>query len=200
MDIKKLSLKKTLPYILIVCGLLGLIAAAVLSYDVYRTLTSPDFKPNCNINPVLSCGSVMDSKQGTIFGFPNPIIGLVVYPVLAFVGVTLLAGAKFKKWFWIGLNLGLLGGVGFIVWLFFQSVYRIQAVCPYCALSWAATITAFWYVTLYNYDQKLFRLKGRSDKIASKIRHHHLDILVFTFLIISALILKHFWWYYGKYF
>lgn len=140
----------------------------------------------------------MDSKQGTVFGFPNPVIGLVVYPILAFVGVTLLAGAKFKKWFWICLNLGLALGVGFIVWLFYQSVYRIQAVCPYCALSWAATITAFWYVTLYNYDQKIFKFSGKSNSVAAWIRKHHLDILVAVFIIIAALILNHFWWYYGK--
>ena len=200
MDIKSWSLKKTLPYILIICGLLGLISASVLSYDVYQSLINPNFKPNCNINPVLSCGSVMDSKQGTIFGFPNPIIGLVVFPILAFTGITILAGAKYKKWFWAGLNIGLLGGIGFILWLFFQSIYRIQAVCPYCALSWFATITAFWYVTLYNYDQKLFRLSNRGNKIASWIRKYHLDILVTVLLIIAALILKHFWWYYGKYF
>lgn len=195
----KLSLKQSLPYILIVSGLVGLISGAVLTNDVYQSLVNPDFKPNCNINPVLSCGSVMNSDQGTIFGFPNPVIGLVVYPSLAVIGITMLAGAKFKKWFWIGLNLGLLAGVAFVFWLFFQSVYRIQAVCPYCAMAWIATITSFWYVTLYNFDQGVIKIKNtRLNSIAKWIRSKHLDILLVIFGIITVLILKHFWWYYGR--
>jgi hypothetical protein len=66
---------------------------------------------------------------------------------------------------------------------------------------WVVTITAFWYVTLYNHDQKYIRLpKGKLQSAHDWVRRHHLDILILWFLIIAGLILKHFWYYYGRYF
>ncbi len=63
---------------------------------------------------------------------------------------------------------------------------------------WVVSITAFWYVTLYNIDQKNIRLPKKAGKPYAWIRRHHLDLLVLWFLIITALILKHFWYYYGR--
>jgi hypothetical protein len=64
---------------------------------------------------------------------------------------------------------------------------------------WVVTITCFWYVTLYNIDQKHIKLpKGKAQQVYGWIRRHHLDILVLWLLIIAGLILKHFWYYYGK--
>ncbi len=30
-------------------------------------------------------------------------------------------------------------------WLQFQSLYRINALCPWCCLAWGAVIVLFWY-------------------------------------------------------
>jgi hypothetical protein len=129
------------------------------------------------------------------------LIGLGAFPVVAVIGGALLAGAKFKRWFWLGFNAGLLYAVGMVHWLFFQSVYRIHSLCPWCMVVWVVTITSFWYVTLYNIDQKNIVLpKGRTRSVYAFIRRHHLDILIAWLLIIAVLILKHFWYYYGKHF
>jgi hypothetical protein len=115
------------------------------------------------------------------------------------IGAAILAGAKFKRWFWLGLNAGLVFALGFVHWLFFESVYRIHSLCPWCMVVWVVSITSFWYVTLYNIDQKHIRLpKGKTKQIYAWVRRHHLDILILWFLIIAALILKHFWYYYGQ--
>ncbi|TAK93155.1 Vitamin K epoxide reductase, partial [Patescibacteria group bacterium] len=121
------------------------------------------------------------------------------FPMVAVIGAAILAGGKFKRWFWLCLNGGLLFAVGFVHWLFFQSVYSIQALCPWCMIVWTVSITCFWYITLYNIDKKNIKLpKGRPQTAYKWVRKHHLDILVLWFLIIAALILKHFWYYYGK--
>jgi hypothetical protein len=141
----------------------------------------------------------MQSKQANVFGFANPFIGLGAFPVIAVIGLGILAGAKFKRWFWLGLNAGLVFAVGFVHWLFFESVYRIHALCPWCMVVWVVSITTFWYVTLYNIDQKHIRLpKGKTTQFYKWVRRHHLDILILWLLIIAALILKHFWYYYGQ--
>ncbi|MDQ0990988.1 hypothetical protein QFZ74_002216 [Streptomyces sp. V3I7] len=74
------------------------------------------------------------------------MLGLVAYSAVACVGVSLLAGARFTGWYWLGLEAGCLFGVGFVTWLPFESLYRIGALCLWCCLAWAATILMFWYV------------------------------------------------------
>lgn len=198
MSFKNWSLKKALPYILIVAGIVGYASAFIITYDKLQLASNPSFEPSCNLNPVISCGSVMQSEQASVFGFPNPFIGMGAFPVLAFVGIAMLAGARFKRWFWLGLNAGLILAVVFVHWLFFQSVYRIEALCPWCILVWISTITSFWYVTMYNHDQKNIVLKGSLHKAHVWVRRHHLDLLILWFLIIAGLILNHFWYYYGR--
>jgi uncharacterized membrane protein len=199
MSVKNLTLPKVLPYILIIGGIIGYVSAFVIMFDKVQILKNPGYIPSCNLNPIISCGSVMQSKQANAFGFPNPFIGLGAFPVVAVIGGAILAGGKFKRWFWLGLNAGMVFALGFVHWLFFESVYRIHALCPWCMAVWVVSITGFWYVTLYNIDQKNIRLpKGKPQKIYAWVRRHHLDILVFWFIVITAFILKHFWYYYGK--
>jgi uncharacterized membrane protein len=196
----KRTLDKALPYILLIGGIIGYACAFIIMYDKIKILQNPAYKPLCNLNPVISCGSVMQSKQATAFGFPNPFIGLGAFPVVAVIGGAMLAGAKFKRWFWLGFNAGLVFAIGFVHWLFFESVYRIHALCPYCMVVWIVCITTFWYVTLYNIDHKNISLPaGKAQKVYGWIRRHHLDILLLWLVIIALLILKHFWYYYGKY-
>lgn len=127
---RKLTLEKALPYILIVAGIIGLLAAFTLTLDKMRTLESAGYRPGCDLNPILSCGSVMKSAQGSAFGFPNPWLGLPGFAVLVTIGMSLLAGAKFKRWFWLGLQTGLVLGVGFVHWLIYESIYTIHSLCP----------------------------------------------------------------------
>ncbi len=199
MIMKNWTVPKILPYILIIGGIIGYGCAFIIMFDKLKILDNPHYIPSCNLNPIISCGSVMQSKQATAFGFPNPFIGLGAFPVLAVIGAAMLAGAKFKRWFWLGLNAGLVFAIGFVHWLFFQSVYNIHALCPYCMAVWVICITTFWYVTLYNIDQEHIKLpKGRAQQAYAWIRRHHLDLLILWFLIIFGLILKHFWYYYGR--
>jgi uncharacterized membrane protein len=194
------SFAKVLPYILIIGSIIGLISAAVLTYDHNKIIQNPGYIPSCNLNPVIACGSVIKSKQATAFDFPNPYIGLVAFPMVLTAGVALLAGAKLKRWFWWLLELGTIFGLGFIHWLFFETVYRIHALCPYCIAVWIVTITMFWYLTLYNLQAGNIPVSASLKPFTDFLVRHHLDIVLLWFLIIAALILKHFWYYYGHYF
>ncbi|MEU6541922.1 vitamin K epoxide reductase family protein [Streptomyces sp. NPDC046859] len=135
--------------LLVLCGAAGLLASWVITLDKFKLLEDPDFTPGCSLNPVLSCGSVLDSDQAEVFGFPNPMLGLVTYGIVVCVGASLLAGAAFPRWYWLTFEAGCLFGVGFVSWLQFESLYRINALCLWCCLAWIATITLFWYVTSF---------------------------------------------------
>ena len=96
--------------------------------------------PSCNLNPVLSCGSVMVTPQASVLGFPNPLMGIVAFTVVVVTGVLAVAKVPLPQWYWTGLTLGTLVGAGFVHWLIFQSLYRIGALCPYCMVVWAVTL------------------------------------------------------------
>lgn len=192
-------LARALPYILLGSGVVGIICSFIITIDKLKLLTNPSFHPNCDLNPVISCGSVMASTQGSAFGFPNPLIGIAAFAVLITIGLSILAGATFKHWFWLVLNFGLFGGVIFVHWLFFQSVYHIQALCPYCMAVWVITITSFWYITLYNTREGHLPVPRQLIGISDFARRHHFEILFSWLLIIAVLILQHFWYFYGQY-
>lgn len=144
-----------LAWLLVVAGAAGLLASWVITLDKFKLLQDPHFTPGCSLNPVVSCGSIMKSGQAAAFGFPNPMLGLVAYGVVVCAGAGLLAGARYRRWFWLGLNAGALFGVGFCSWLQFQSLYRIGALCLWCSLAWVATIVLFCSVTRHNVVHRL---------------------------------------------
>ncbi|MEU3088111.1 vitamin K epoxide reductase family protein [Streptomyces massasporeus] len=146
--------------LLVVTGAAGLLASWIITLDKFKLLEDPDFTPGCSLNPVVSCGSVLESDQAEAFGFPNPMLGLVAYGVVICVGLSLLAGARFPRWYRLAFDAGCLFGVGFVTWLQFESLYRINALCLWCCLAWAATIPLFWYVTSFAVRQGFLPAPG----------------------------------------
>jgi uncharacterized membrane protein len=126
--------------VLVVGGAVGLVAAAILLVEKVAVLTDPTYVPTCSLNPVLSCGSVMTSPQADAFGFPNPVLGLVGFSMVLVTGVALLAGAHLARWYWSALLAGTVLGAAFVHWLVVQSLYRINALCPYCMLVWVVAL------------------------------------------------------------
>src|SRR6478609_10695020 len=80
--------------LLVITGAAGLLASWVITIDKFKLLEDPGFTPGCSLNPVVSCGNIMKSDQASVFGFPNPMLGLVAYSVVVCVGVSLLTGAE----------------------------------------------------------------------------------------------------------
>ncbi|MGO4425022.1 vitamin K epoxide reductase family protein, partial [Streptomyces sp. MCAF7] len=130
--------------LLVITGALGLLAAWVITIDKNKILEAKavgkSFTPGCSLNPIVSCGNIMESEQAHAFGFPNPMLGLVAYGIVICVGMSLLAGARFPRWYWLTFNAGTLFGVGFCTWLQYQSLYVIGSLCLWCCLAWVATI------------------------------------------------------------
>lgn len=143
--------------LLVITGFAGLLAAWVITLDKNHILEAQaeggTYTPACSLNPIVSCGNVMESEQAEAFGFPNPMLGLVTYGMVIAIGMALLAGARFRRWFWLGLQAGTLFGVAFCTWLQYQSLYEINSLCLWCCLAWVATTIMFWYTTVHNVRQ-----------------------------------------------
>ncbi|HET6863990.1 MAG TPA: vitamin K epoxide reductase family protein [Candidatus Saccharimonadales bacterium] len=191
------TLIRVLPWLLFIGGLVGVIASLALSIERFDALANPHYRPVCNLNPIFSCSTVSSSHQAKAFGFYNPFVGLPGYGAVAAIGVAMLAGAKFKRWFWQLTQLGLTLAVAFITWLQFQTLYRIGALCLFCMIAWVATIPIFWYTTLYNLRVSNLPVSKKYKRPVEFLQRHHGDILLVWFLIIIALILKRFWYYWS---
>src|SRR3546814_9835172 len=139
-----------LAWTLTIGGLLGLVAAVVLLVEKIALIEDPEYVPTCSINPVLSCGSVMNTAQAEVLGIPNPVIGVIGFTAVAMLGAALLAGARLHRWFWSAAQAGVTFGVVFVHWLIHQSLFVIGALCPSCMVVWAVTISIFWVTTLHN--------------------------------------------------
>ncbi|MEU6646035.1 vitamin K epoxide reductase family protein [Saccharomonospora sp. NPDC046836] len=191
-------LRRATAYVLTLGGVVGALAAVALLIEKINSLADPDYVPVCSINPVLSCGSVMSTPQAEAFGFPNPIIGVVAFPVVATIGVLLLTGVRLPRWFWLGLQAGTLFGVGFVHWLFVQSVYEIGALCPYCLVVWAVMLPIFWYTTLYNLAAGHLPLPVSLRPVGRWLVRYHGAVLTSWYLVLFALVGQAFWWYWSS--
>ncbi|MET0736219.1 MAG: vitamin K epoxide reductase family protein [Microbacterium sp.] len=134
---------------LVIAGVLGWWAAFALTMDKFALLVDPDAILECNISPLVQCGANLDSWQGSVFGFPNPILGLAGWIAPIVVGMAILAGARFARWFWWLFALGMLFAFGFVIWLITQSIFDLGTLCPWCMLTWVVTIPTFYVVTLH---------------------------------------------------
>jgi uncharacterized membrane protein len=149
---------------IIVCGALGLLAAFMLSVERIQQLIDPNAHLLCNFNLIFNCGTVMQTWQAKVFGFPNSFIGLMAYPVVITLGVALLAGAKFPRWFMATAQTCFGLGLAFAYWLFFQSVFVIEVLCPWCLVVTTMTTLLFDALLRYNLRENNFDLPAKTHK------------------------------------
>ena len=141
---------RQLGFWLVGAGLIALISSAILVYERLQIYIDAGHSTVCDINALLSCGTVMRTPQAEAFGFPNPFIGLVGFSIVVTIGAAMMAGAQFKKWFWVCMDIGLAAATAFIMWLWYQTTFQINALCLFCMIVWVMTITLFVKTTVRN--------------------------------------------------
>lgn len=176
---------------ILVAGIVGLTAALTLTIEKIEILINPNYVPSCSINPVLSCGSVMQTPQASEFGFPNPLIGIVAFSVVVVTGVLAVAKVRLPRWYWICLAAGTALGVVFIHWLIFQSLYRIGALCPYCMAVWAVTVPMFVVVA------SIALRPLQSNAVARVLHTWRWSLVALWFTALVLMILARFWNYWS---
>jgi uncharacterized membrane protein len=135
---------------LIVGGAIAWFSAFQLTLDKFQVLADPNAVLGCNFSVIVQCGRNLSSAQGAAFGFPNPLLGLAGFVAPIAVGVGILAGARYARWFWLAFNFGIAGALAFVIWLIGQSIFVIGTLCPWCMVVWSVTIPMFLLVTLHN--------------------------------------------------
>ena len=174
----------------LIAGVAGLIASATLTVEKIELLLNPSYVPSCNINPIVSCGSVMATPQASAFGFPNSLIGIAAFTVVTVSGVLAVAKVPLPHWYWVGLTVGTLAGTAFVHWLIFQSLYRIGALCPYCMVVWVATISLLVVVASLAFPSAR---AGGGSAVTRELYRWRWSIATIWFTTVFLLILERFW-------
>ncbi len=172
-------------WVLLVGGLVGAVVALVLLVEKLDLLANPDYIPSCSIDPVLSCGTIMKTAQAAVLGFPNPVIGLLTFPVVAACGAIVVSRAELPRWVWWALEIGSFAGVLFIHWLIVQSLVVIHALCPYCMVAWVAVIAIFWFTTMHNLREGNLGGAPAGDTL---VRRHGWGLAAWYVLIVAAVV------------
>lgn len=183
----------SLAWMLITGGVVGWAAALALTIERINVAANPDAALSCDVSPFISCKSVMLTWQAKLLGFPNPLIGLAAFFAPVIIGVAILAGAKFAKWFWQLFTLGMTGGFAFVLWLFSQSLFDIGVLCPYCMVAWAGMIPMFWKLFLYGAREGFVPVPTRTISFFVAAYDWHWLFTVFTFLTLITSVIWRFW-------
>lgn len=174
-------------------GIVGLAASFVLAVEEFHLLKNPDTILSCSINLVLNCAGVMKTWQASVFGFPNMFIGLMAFPIVICVALLGLSRAVLPRWFYIGANIGYFLGLVFAYWLFFNSVYVIQILCPWCLIVTFTVTMLFATIVHYNLRENNFGFsKATNKKIQTFISagYHKLIVASWVVAMIALVFLK----------
>lgn len=158
-----------LSILLVIGGAVGLTAAFALTLDKFEVLQHPGADLSCNFSVLVQCGKNLSSPEGAAFGFPNPLLGLMMFPAPIIVGIASIAGTRFPRWFWAAFNVGMAFAIGFVIWLMTQSVFALGTLCPWCMVVWAVVIPMSVATTLYDLREQHLPLGGRVARIAGTL-------------------------------
>jgi uncharacterized membrane protein len=191
------TLQRMLPYLLFGCSLFGLIASFALTYDKLQILQNPSYTPNCNLSPILSCKSVMETPQANVFGMPNSVYGLVAFGMLNMFSIMLMAGAIIPRAMWRLLQVGMTGAIFAVGYLIFESAFQLHTICPWCFGVWVVTIAMFWAVTIRNLREGAFGYPHRrlGPHVIKRVEHCPGDILAAGYVLVCSILLVKFWYY-----
>ena len=178
----------------LIAGVAGLIASATLTVEKIEILLNPSYVPSCNLNPIVSCGSVMTTPQASALGFPNSLIGIGAFAVVTVTGVLAVAKVRLPQWYWVGLTLGTLAAAGFVHWLIFQSLYRIGALCPYCMVVWVVTISLLVVVASIAFGRSRAE---HGNVVTRELYRWRWSIATLWFTAVFLMIVARFWDYWS---
>ncbi|MDO4898913.1 MAG: vitamin K epoxide reductase family protein [Rothia sp. (in: high G+C Gram-positive bacteria)] len=147
-------------------GLIAFGAASMLVYERLQIFMDAGHKSICDVNALLNCGTVMRTAQAELFGFPNPFIGIAGYAVVLTIATALLAGAQFSRWYWIAMNIGHTLAMVFVLWLWYQTTFEINALCLFCMIVWIMQTAIFVKVTARNLNAGVFPVSQRAREAA----------------------------------
>lgn len=174
---------------MLVFGILGFLAAFTLSVEKLELLQNPDAKLSCSVNLVLNCASVMKTPQASVFGFPNSYLGIMGFAIVICVAMGGLLKVRYSRLYLLIANFFYGLGLVFAYWLFFQSLYVIQVLCPWCLIVTLSTTILFATIEHINLRQNNFGFGKDTNKKIQKFLDGGFDKLFYATWIVLMVVL-----------
>ena len=186
----------------LVASAVALLTSFILAADTLYIARHPGTALNCDVNATLSCSAVAQSWQAEIIklgdlSFPNAFFGIAAESVFATIAVIGMARVAVPRWFAICTWWGGLAALAYSYWLTSQSLFVIEALCPWCLLLMASTTIQFMALTHATVTVRgLPRGDGRLDGLRRFLDSYYrpgLDLLidvVWVALIAAVILVK----------
>lgn len=179
---------------MLVGSIASLVASLVLSIDAIRLAEDPSASLGCDINAVISCGTVGTSWQASLLGFPNAYLGLMFEPAVITLAVAALSGVRFPRHIMLTAQVIYTIALGFAYWLFHQAMFEIGALCPWCMLVTVATTLVWFEMTRINVLQDNLYLPRRVQSALESAVRSGIDVVVgvsWVLLMALAVVVKY---------
>lgn len=179
---------------MLIGALFSLLAAFVLSIEAVELAKNPDAQLSCSVNVVINCATVAKHPSANLLGFPNSFLGMVAEPIVITVALAGLMGVRFPRPFMFTAQLFYTLGFLFAYWLFYVSMFVIQALCPWCLLVTLSTTFVFFSITRFNIREGNLYLRGAADSAARRFikkDYDKLTLAIFVVALVAGIILKY---------
>ncbi len=182
---------RELSLLMIFSGLLGIFAAGELLLAEKQLLKDPASSLSCDLNPLIGCGRFLSSEFNTLFfGISNALFGLAFFAGITALGLALISGAKFARWLWLLLDAAMVAATAWILWFQYTSFVHERALCPYCLLTWFATIPLIVHVLVRSVQAGYL---PAPDGLRKFLVHGRWYIVVGIYTFIAAVAIIWFW-------
>lgn len=176
-------------WVMLLAALAAFAAAFTLSVEKIHLLQNPDAILSCSVNLVLNCASVMQTWQASVFGFPNSYIGVAGFAIVIAVAMGGLLGVKYSRRYLVTAQVFYGLGLLFAYWLFFQSVYVIQVLCPWCLVVTFTTTLIFESLLHYNLRQNNFGFTKVNNKKVQEFLDKQFDrVIVAAWIVLMVML------------
>lgn len=163
---------------MLVAGIAAFLAAFVLSVEKLEILKNPGAVLSCSLNAVLNCASVMKTWQAEVFGFPNSYLGIMGFAIVIAVAMGGLLQVRYSRVYLVTAQVFYTLGLAFSYWLFFESIYVIQVLCPWCLVVTAATTLVFESLLHINLRNNSFGLSSQRNLNVQRFLDKQFDVLI----------------------
>ncbi|PWH05624.1 hypothetical protein DEO23_13300 [Brachybacterium endophyticum] len=186
---KKRAGDRRVGLVLLVGAVIGWIAALALFMDKIFLSANPGAQLGCDVNPFISCGTVMETWQASALGIPNMAIGLGGYAIMGATGALLASRAALPVWFrWAALG-GMVFAFALVHFLAISAIFVIHALCPWCLVVWVVTAPMFFALLASTVERGILPARG----VLGRVLRHWIVLTVAWYLLVAIVILAGFW-------
>lgn len=113
----------------------GLGASFIQLLEKLSLLKNPHATLSCNLNSVFSCSNILNAWQSSAFGFPNAVIGIIMFTFFLTAALFMLTGSSLAKRFAFTIQGLAVFMLAFTLWVFYENTFSSKAVCIFCLVN-----------------------------------------------------------------